>query len=830
MEILLDLGGRKLRFCCPGCRGVYQILANNPEGTPVNFRETALYRACMESGIIPRTAGNPENAEADREISADGPIPADALLLTLRIEGMWCPACSWLIEEMLRRADGVSQAKVLFFSDLAQIHYFPQLISPGKILESISRLGYRPSLLAEEKERADEKRSLLIRLGVSSILSFNIMMIAFALYCGFFEDLTATGVRFLSWPLWAMATPVVFYGGWPILRKGLASLRYRAPTMETLISVSALSAYGYSFFQMLRGSLHLYFDTAAMIVTLVLIGKFIELQTRQKVAKGIVELHALSYQKVRLSSPPPLLPVHPSRAAKEEEALSPGGKKRIAGRERWAPANEIKPGEEFLVLAGERVPLDGRIVSGKGHVDESFLTGEPRPLRKEIGDEVLGGSLLLDGDLALQTIRAGKEGILGQMIDLMQEALSRKNPAEILADRLTRWFVPAIFLIALGAGFFLWMGRIPGEEALLRSLTVLVISCPCALGIAAPIVKVAAVEAGRRRGILVREPAALEKIKGLDTWIFDKTGTLTEGNFDLLDIYSEEGEEKETLAALDAVEKSSSHFLAKAFARKAREAGLKGETAADFREYEGLGVKGLVAGKTVGIGSQRFMALEGLVIPSILKDKAAPFEETGKTVVFFGWGKKARGMAVFGDRIRPGVPEMIQSLRSRGIETWLISGDSAPTTRTMAKEAGIENYRGNASPKDKVELIRELQSKERKVGMVGDGLNDAAALAQADAGFALSSGANLAREASDITFLTSDPVRVLEARRLSSLTCKTIRQNLFLAFAYNFLAIPLAISGLLNPLIAVFAMFASSLTVIGNALRVGKEGKHFDDK
>jgi Cu+-exporting ATPase len=332
---------------------------------------------------------------------------------------------------------------------------------------------------------------------------------------------------------------------------------------------------------------------------------------------------------------------------------------------------------------------------------------------------------------------------------------------------------------------------------------------------------VAALGAGRRRGILVRDPGALEKIKDLDTWVFDKTGTLTEGSFDLLEICSEE-DEKETLKILAAVEISSSHFLAAAVLRKAREAGVEMETAPDFREYEGLGVKGTITGKTVGIGSRSFMAREGLSIPSPLSQKAAHFEESGKTVVFFGWEERSRGFGVFGDRLRPGVPETIRALRARGVATWLVSGDSEATTRRVAREAGIENHRGNASPKDKVELIGKLQAERGRVGMVGDGINDSGALARADVGFAFASGADLAREASDVTFLTPDPSRVLEARGLSLSASGIIRRNFFFAFVYNALAIPLAISGFLNPVVAVCAMFLSSLSVIGNALRIGK--------
>ena len=345
-----------------------------------------------------------EKQKAARK-SIPGENSAAALPLTLKIEGMWCPACSWLIEEVLRKTGGIPEAKVQFFSDLAHVRYYPHLVTPQEILAKISGLGYRASLFQEEQEQGKEKRALLLRLGISSILTLNIMMVAFALYYGFFEDLTAAGIRFLSWPLWAMATPVVFYGGWPILRKGLGALRYRAATMETLISVGALSAYGYSFFQMLRGSLHLYFDTAAMIVTLVLIGKYIELQARQKVSRGIVELYELSNRKVRLSRssfPPAFL--SPSKA----EDAGGAERGRMAEGERWIPAKEVKVGDEFLVREGERIPLDARIVSGKGNVDESFLTGESRPVRKRPGDEVLAGALLLDGSLTLQTPARGK--------------------------------------------------------------------------------------------------------------------------------------------------------------------------------------------------------------------------------------------------------------------------------------------------------------------------------------------------------------------------------------------------------------------------------------
>jgi len=777
----------------------------------VNFRETALYRACQESGIIPRVAADLEKTKTpSKKISADSPIAA--LPLTLKIEGMWCPTCSWLIEEILRKTGGVPEAKVLFFSDLASIKYRPELITPREILRNISALGYRASLFREEQGQAQENKSLVLRLGISSILTFNIMMLSFALYYGFFEDLTASGICFLSWPLWAMATPVVFYGGWQILRKGLGALRHRTATMETLISVGALSAYGYSFFQMLRGSLNVYFDAAAMIITLVLIGKHIERHARQEAAKGMTTLYEFSRQKVRLVRSPFSSPSDPPL----------DGSKTGGNEERWISANELKVGDEFAVKTGERIPLDARIVSGKGDLDQSFLTGESQPVRRKRGDEVLGGSLVVDGEFALKTLRESKDGTLGQMIALMQEALLKKNPAEVLADRITRWFVPAILFIALCTGFYLWMGRSPADQVLLRVLTVLLISCPCALGIATPITKVAAMSFGRCRGILVRDPAALERVKNLDTLIFDKTGTLTEGSFVLQKICPEEGEEAEILKILATVETGSSHFLARAIVRKASEAGMKPGAVSGFKEFEGLGVKGIVAGKTVVIGSSRFLREEGLALSSWLEKKAASPPESGKTIVFFGWDRRVRGFAVFGDRLRPGIRKMIQDLHSQGVDTWLISGDSEDATSAIAREAGIKNFRGQSPPQEKARLLRDLQAEGRRVGMIGDGLNDAPALAQADVGFSLGLAASMARNASALAFLTPDLTRILDARKLSTLTCRILRQNLFFAFLYNSLMIPLAVSGLLNPLIAVFAMFASSLTVIANASRLSR--------
>jgi heavy metal translocating P-type ATPase len=709
---------------------------------------------------------------------------------------MWCPACSWLVEEVLRRTNGVLEPQVFFLSDLVHVKYFPHILSPQEIMTRISRLGYRPSLFQEELAIEREKKDLQLRLGVSSILAMNVMMISLALYAGFFRDLSPTVIGYFSYPLWLMTSPVIFYGAFPILRRALTALRYGRTSMDTLISVGALAAYFYSLVQMSRGSLHLYFDTASMLITLVLLGKYIETHAREKASAGITGLYKLANQKVRLSDD---------------------------GKEIWICAKDAKPGDEFFVLGGERVPLDGRVFSGRGDVDQSIFTGEAMPVRKGPGDDIMGGVLLLGGKLRLTVTRIGPDSTLGQMITLMREALSKKNPVELLADRITRWFVPCIFVIAGAVALSLWMLNSSVDEALLRSLTVLIISCPCALGIAIPLVKVAAMGVGRTKGILVHNPGALEQAKDLDTIVFDKTGTLTQGNFCLREIIAEGLSEQEALGWLASVEVFSHHFLAKEIVRKAREKAVKMEEAAAFEELEGMGVKGFLGGIQVFIGNRRFMNNFGLDLSSSLEKKACIAESRGMTAVFFGWDGQVRGLLVFGDSLKRGVLELVRKLRAREIITWLVSGDAPETTRAVAEEAGLNEFRGQALPQDKAELIKSLQQKGHRVGMVGDGVNDAAALAQADVGIAVGTGMNITREASDFTLLAGEPNRVLAVLDLSALTARTVRQNLFFAFLYNGLAIPLAVAGLLNPLIAVFAMFASSLTVIGNTLKISRK-------
>ena len=791
-------------FCCAGCLHVYRILSNSPGATPADFRESELYRNCVAAGIIPGPKDNPAEVEdpsfppaveaADEAVAEAGP----GLELTLRVEGMWCAACGWLIEEMLKRGRGILSAQVHFLTDVVRVTYLPHRIDPGEIVARIARLGYRAGPEQEPTDRGLRLESL--RLGIAVILAVNIMMISLGLYGGFLRPLESEGIVFLSLALFLLATPVVFFSGWPLLRRAWLSLRTGRFTMESLIATGVLTAYGYSVARLGRAGLHLYFDTAAMLVALVLLGRFLESRARAGVVRDIGDLRDLVGNKVRLL---------------------------LNGKERWLAADGLEEGQIFVARASERVAADGVVMAGSVDVDESILTGESRPVRKEAEDEVLAGSLLLDGELHLRAVRVGAASSLGRAIELVHRGLAEKMPVEQWADRITQWFVPLIFAIAGATGAVLLLRGYTVETALLRAITVLVIACPCALGIATPLAKVAVVALGRARGIVIRDAAAFEQARRLTTLVFDKTGTVTEGGFMLQRLYASGLEEHELLRRVAAVEAGEEHFLARAVRRLLLERGLAPLAVAARRSFPGLGVTALVEGEETAVGSRQFMATRPLEMDPEIETRALAAEKEGLTVIFAAWRGRVRGCLAFGDPVRPEMAAIMERLRQQNIRLWLLSGDSAAATAAVAWQLRIPRFRGQAGPEDKVDFIRALREKGERVGMVGDGINDAAALAAADLGVAVGGApGRLMAGAANVTLLGDSPARLLEALDLSNLLMRTIRQNLGLAFVYNIIGIPLAVLGLLNPLVAVCAMFASSLTVIANTLRIMKRSNH----
>ena len=711
---------------------------------------------------------------------------------------MWCPSCALLIREVLLKREGVVEAEVFFFSDLVRVRYLPHRTTLQTAMQEVVPFGYRPLPVEDPSGAEQEKKRMLLRLGVSSLLTMNIMGISFALYGGFFQELGDGAAALLSYPLWILTTAVLFYGGYPILSRAYAGLRNRVATMDTLIAIGALAAYGCSISRMGESSLHLYFDTSAMLITLVLLGRFIERHARDRASQGINELYHLARQKVR---------------------------RIMDGRERWVVPETVRSGDLFEAREGETVSVDGRVISGRASVDESFLTGENRPLIRVEGDVIPAGSVVVGGSARLRACSEGDQSTLRRMVGLFEEALALKSPVERIADRITGLAVPAVLLLSAGTALVLAFSGGSWGESLLRGMTVLVITCPCALGIAAPLAKVATLGAARRQGILIGRSDGPERSSGLGAMVLDKTGTVTEGRFSLRRVTPAEGETREgVLARAASVEAHSDHFIAREILKAAREHGLAWDPCEGLSVSEGFGVSGSLEGEEVLVGNREWMRLRGAALPPWMDREAAGLEGEGQTVVFAAWGKSVRGLLALGDKLREEAKGTVASFRQKGFEVWLVSGDSAETTAAIASSLGIDHHVGRALPEDKREIVRSIQRSGRRVAMVGDGINDAAALAQADLGIAFGTRSGLLRQAGDFTILAEDLQKVSDALTLSLFSTRIIRENLFFSFFYNLFGIPLAMTGVLNPILAVTAMFASSLTVIGNTLRITRKG------
>ena len=789
-DVTQVIGGRTASFCCRGCLHVYLLLSAATGVLPEEFQQTELFRVCVEAGIIASSA----RAKSPSPGLSATDIPP--LSLSYCVEGMWCPSCAWLLEEVLRRTQGVIDPRVSFISDTLSLTYLPHLVAPSEIVSRARSLGYRLGPIDGRDPGAPERRSLMLRLGVSSILTANIMMISLAVYSGYFRDLPPAIVRYFSYPLLAMASFVLFYGGWPILKRGLGALRFLSASMDTLVSIGALASYAFSLVQALHGGSHLYFETSSMLVSFVLLGRYVEIRARQRVSMGIGDLRRLALGKVRI----------------------------IEGeREQWVGSEAARPGDRFRVAGNDGVPLDSTVVKGTGLVDQSSLTGEPRPRAVAEGDRVAGGSRVLEGELILRTEKIAQESLVGQIARSVEQALARKDAYEVFADRVGRLFVPAVILLAVASACVGLLRSVPLDRVLLRSLAVILISCPCALGLAIPLAKVAVIDLARKAAILVRDPGALERLAKADTIIFDKTGTLTKGDFSLEKVFCPGLDEKTLFGRLASVEAEASHFLAARIVREANARGIEPAAAEGFEQFPGLGVRGFVQGKDVHIGSRAFMKGRSMAWASGLRDGADSLGKDGKTIVYFGWDERVLGFLAFGDALRPGAGLLVDRLASRRIAMWLVSGDGLATTRAVAESLGIANVKAQVTPAGKADFIRSLRDQGHSVVMVGDGLNDAGALAEADVGCAFG-GMDLVRESAALTFLACEPAKVIDAIGFSALALRTIRQNLFFAFLYNALAIPIAALGLLNPLIAIAAMFASSLTVTGNTLRMFRTG------
>jgi P-type Cu+ transporter len=728
----------------------------------------------------------------------------------LPIAGMTCASCANRIERGLNKLAGVN-ASVNYATETATVDFDAAAVEPEALLAAVEAAGYQAVLPTAEPAAAaeiDETAPLRRRLLVSLALMLPVLAMAMI------PPLQFDNWQWLSLTL---AAPVVVWGALPFHRAAWANLRHGAATMDTLISLGVLAAFAWSLYALFVGDAgvpgmtmsfdlvpergagqdEIYLEVATAVTVFLLAGRYFEARAKRRAGAALTALLELG--------------------AKDVAILDAGG------AERRVPVEQLAAGDRFVVRPGEKVATDGIVEEGSSAVDQSLLTGESVPVEKRPGDEVAGATVNAGGRLIVRATKVGADTALAQIARLVTDAQSGKAPVQRLADRISGVFVPLVIGLAVATLGF-WIGV--GEDvafAFTAAVAVLIIACPCALGLATPTALLVGTGRGAQLGLLIKGPEILESTRRVDTIVLDKTGTVTSGRMSLVDVVVADGEDRaEVLGVAGAVEDASEHPIAQAIARAARDELGALPALEGFANHEGLGVEGIVGGHGVQVGRPAFMAEWSLPVPAALDGARSAAEAQGRTAVLAAWDGAVRGVLVVADTVKPTSAEAVESLKGLGLRPVLLTGDNEATARAVAAEVGIDEVIAEVLPSGKADVIRRLQfgPPARVVAMVGDGVNDAPALAQADLGLAIGTGTDVAIEASDLTLVSGDLRAAADAIRLSRSTLRTIKQNLAWAFGYNVAALPLAAIGFLNPVIAGLAMAFSSVSVVANALRL----------
>jgi Cu+-exporting ATPase len=726
--------------------------------------------------------------------------------IELAIGGMTCATCATRIEKKLNRLDGVV-ASVNYATEKASVS-FPETLSPQELISTVEQTGYTAALPAEPVTREaapdEELRSLRTRLLVS--VALGVPVIAMAM------------IPPLQFPNWqwlslTLAAPVVVYGGWPFHRAAWLNLRHGAATMDTLISMGTLAAFSWSLWALFFGAAgepgmthpfslaiertsgadNIYLEVAAGVTMFILAGRYFEVRSKRRAGAALRALLELG--------------------AKDVAVLRGDTEVRV-------PIGQLSVGDRFVVRPGEKLATDGVVEQGSSAVDMSMITGESVPVDVMAGDRVVGATVNAGGRLVVRAERVGGDTQLAQMAKLVEQAQAGKAAVQRLADRISGVFVPIVIALA-AITLVSWLGTGNGAAAAFTAaVAVLIIACPCALGLATPTALLVGTGRGAQMGILIKGPEVLESTHSVDTIVLDKTGTVTTGRMALVDVVAAQGQEAaEALRLAGALEAASEHPIAQAIAQAAAAEGLL-PPVEDFSNVEGLGVTGTVDGRRLVAGRARLFAERGLTLPPELAEALTAAQAAGGTAVLVGWDGRARAVLVVADAVKPTSGDAVKAFRRLGLTPVLLTGDNVAVANAVAAEVGIDEVIAEVLPADKVDAVKRLQERGKVVAMVGDGVNDAAALAQADLGLAMGTGTDVAIEASDLTLVRGDLMAAVDAIRLSRRTLATIKGNLFWAFAYNLAALPLAALGLLNPMIAGLAMAFSSVFVVSNSLRL----------
>ncbi|MFE7834869.1 heavy metal translocating P-type ATPase [Streptomyces sp. NPDC057474] len=733
----------------------------------------------------------------------------------LSIGGMTCASCAARVEKKLNRMEGVT-ATVNYATEKAKVSYADD-VSVRDLIATVEATGYTaqepaPPARAEPDStgEAEEDELLPLRQRLITAVILAVPVVAMAM-------IPALQFEYWQWLSLTLAAPVVTYAGWPFHRAAWTNARHGAATMDTLISIGTLAAFGWSLWALFFGTAgtpgmthpfeltivrgdgagSIYLEAAAGVTAFILAGRYFEARSKRKAGAALRALLELG--------------------AKDVTVLTPDG------GQRTVPVSELKVDDRFLVRPGEKIATDGTVVEGSSAVDASMLTGESVPVEVVVGDPVTGATVNAGGRLVVEATRVGADTQLARMAKLVEDAQNGKAAAQRLADRISAVFVPIVLALALGTLGF-WLGNGAGlTAAFTAAVAVLIIACPCALGLATPTALLVGTGRGAQLGILIKGPEVLESTRKADTVVLDKTGTVTTGRMTLLAVHPGAGtDEVEVLRLAGALEHASEHPVARAVAEGASARLGSLPVPEDFANVPGLGVQGIVDGHSVLVGRERLLADWAMELPADLRRTKEQAEASGRTAIAVAWDGEARAVLEVADAVKETSAEAITRLRALGLTPILLTGDNRAVAESVAREVGIatEDVIAEVLPQDKVEVVKRLQGEGRSVAMVGDGVNDAAALAQADLGLAMGTGTDAAIEAGDLTLVRGDLRVAADAIRLARRTLGTIRSNLFWAFAYNVAALPLAAAGLLNPMIAGAAMAFSSVFVVGNSLRL----------
>jgi len=799
----LEHAGKSVYFCCAPCAEKFKA---NPDkylteaARPPSSSLVALHIPASRPAATAPVIANPGSTTQATyvcpmcpEVLASKPGP--------------CPSCGMALEPTIPLAATRTEYT-------CPMH--PEIVRPGPGSCPICGMALEPRTVTATEEENPELRDMTRRFWISLILTVPLLAIAMVDMLPGIPIEHALPAGWLPWIELLLATPVVLWGGWPFFRRGWASIVNRSTNMFTLIAMGTGVAYLFSLtatvfpgvfpasFRDMSGNPPVYFEAAAAIVTLVLLGQVLELRARSRTGAAIRALLDLSPKTARILRD---------------------------GTEQDIPLDQVKPGDRLRVRPGEKIPVDGVVLEGTSTVDESMITGESMPVTKEPGSRVIGATVNATGSFVMRAEHVGSETLLARIVQMVSQAQRSRAPIQRLADRVAAWFVPAVIGIAV-LTFIVWafLGPEPRlAHALVNAVAVLIIACPCALGLATPMAIMVGTGRGARAGVLIKNAEALEILEKVDTLVFDKTGTLTEGKPTAESVVAASGGNETELVRLAAsLEQGSEHPLGSAIVAAAKENNIPMAGVSEFQSQPGLGISGKVDGRMVAVGNEKFFQQKSISFDALMQT-AGNLRHNGQTVVFVALDGRVAGLIGIADPIKPSTAKALRDLKAAGLRIVMLTGDSRGTAEAVAAKLGIDDFEAEILPDKKSEVVRRLQQEGHTVAMAGDGINDAPALAQADVGIAMGTGTDVAMESAGVTLLKGDLAGIVRARKLSQATMRNIRQNLFFAFIYNLLGVPIAAGVLyplfgllLSPIFAAAAMSFSSVSVITNSLRLRK--------